>query len=196
MWGGSKSAFQKCSFGGNSVLQLVEYFIERQRKDQLELMAVVARGTSFRRNKWVFEGKFDHPNEVYNSALSSLEEFRTCVNPEVISREEERQAQVILPEVWKPPQAGLVKCNWDASLNIKERRIGLGIIVRDDEGAALGARCIAKNLRIDPSLAEAMAAFFAIQFCIELNEVFRGDHFRGRCKGNSEGNQLSPSLLI
>jgi hypothetical protein len=108
-----------------------------------------------------------HPNKVYNSALSSLEEFRTCVNPEVISREEERPAQVILPEIWKPPQACLVKCNWDASLNIKEVWIGLGIIVRDNEGTVLGERCITKNLRIDPTLAEAMAAFFAIQFCVE-----------------------------
>jgi hypothetical protein len=39
---------------------------------------MVACGIWFRRNKWLHEGIFKRPNEVYLSASSSLEDFRVC----------------------------------------------------------------------------------------------------------------------
>lgn len=56
----------------------------------------------------------------------------------------------------QPLPLGFVKLNWDASLNEKEGRIGLGLIARDCCGDVLGARCISKILRVDPKLDEAI----------------------------------------
>jgi hypothetical protein len=35
---------------------------------------------------------------------------------------------------WRPPPIGAYKINWDAALDSKAERIGIGIIVRDSKG--------------------------------------------------------------
>jgi hypothetical protein len=43
-------------------------------------------------------------------------------------------------KVWKLPDMGFWKVNWDASVNIKERVIGLGCVIRNEEGIVMGAK--------------------------------------------------------
>jgi len=68
--------------------------------------------------------------------------------------------------------------NWDASLLVKERHIGIGIVARDEHGNFLGARAITKKVVTTPNVAEAMAALEAILFCKQagfFNVLLEGD---------------------
>ncbi|XP_059431615.1 uncharacterized protein LOC132165136 [Corylus avellana] len=42
--------------------------------------------------------------------------------------------------VWRPPPHNMIKLNWEARLNLKEGRVGLGLIGRDSIGTFLAAR--------------------------------------------------------
>ncbi|XP_041009312.1 uncharacterized protein LOC121253353 [Juglans microcarpa x Juglans regia] len=79
---------------------------------------------------------------------------------------------------WEKPEGRCMKVNWDASLNLKERIMGAGIIVRDENGEALVA-IYDQNANVDsPLVAECFAVRMAIELCNELNihnVVFEGD---------------------
>jgi ribonuclease HI len=48
-------------------------------------------------------------------------------------------SSLLLLKGWQPPPVGIIKVNWDASLLVKERHIGIGIVARDEYGNFLGA---------------------------------------------------------
>lgn len=61
---------------------------------------------------------------------------------------------------------------------MKGRCIGLGFVARDCRGRFLGARCIRKPFLVEPKMAEAMAALWAVLFCKEVGffeVLFEGD---------------------
>jgi hypothetical protein len=78
VWGSAKSGFQKCSFAGATFRALFEYCMEHFGRNELALLVVAAWCIWLRRNSFVFEGKFTHPNVIYNEAVISLEEFKSC----------------------------------------------------------------------------------------------------------------------
>jgi ribonuclease HI len=83
-----------------------------------------------------------------------------------------------------PPPYGLIKINWDASINKNKGWIGLGMISRDNNGACLGARSETKELAMDP----AMAALSAMHFCKEagfFDVIMEGDAAQVRKAINS-----------
>lgn len=63
---------------------------------------------------------------------------------------------------------GTIKVNWDASINGKESCIGLGMVARDCKGDVLAAKCVRKNILVDPKTAKAMAALWAVFFAKSL----------------------------
>jgi len=79
---------------------------------------------------------------------------------------------------WVPPPNGVIKVNWDASINVAKYWVGLGIIARDNKGLCMGARSITQQARINPKTAEIMAALQAVQFSKEVgfwDVIFEGD---------------------
>jgi hypothetical protein len=57
---------------------------------------------------------------------------------------------------------GIYKANYDAALNYQSERIGLGTVIRDQEGNVKVAQCIVRNSRFEPSIAEALAVVQAL----------------------------------
>ncbi|XP_059429170.1 uncharacterized protein LOC132162980 [Corylus avellana] len=91
--------------------------------------------------------------------------------------------------LWQPPPSGMVKLNWDAAVDAKEKIIGLGIVGRDEKGSFLAA--LSKQMRTDisPVGAEIYAALHAVQFCIEQcysKAWFEGDALQVVKEVNSE----------
>jgi hypothetical protein len=70
-------------------------------------------------------------------------------------------------KLWKPPDAEFMKVNWNTSLNLKSSMVGLGCVIRNDDGYVIGVKCCACKVHVDPLLAEAMAALFALEFCVK-----------------------------
>jgi ribonuclease HI len=79
---------------------------------------------------------------------------------------------------WIPPPDGVIKVNWDASMNVAKNWVGLGIIARDSKGLYMGARSITLKAKTDPKMVETMATLEAIQFSKEAgfwDFIFEGD---------------------
>jgi hypothetical protein len=128
--GSSVSCFQKYCFAGTNFKGLFAYYVERYTKEELELMAVIARCIWLRRNAWIFEKQFDHPNVLFLEASRSLLDFKRCNIKEqepflVEGRDEALNRQ---QTCWTPPLDGVIKVNWDAALNVAKGWIGLDII--------------------------------------------------------------------
>jgi ribonuclease HI len=180
VWGNSGSVFQKYCYAGTNFKGLLAYCMERGTKEDLELMAVIARRIWLRRNAWLFERRFEHPNTVYYEASKVLLEFKRCniKEKELSLSEGGEEAQSRRQTHWIPPPDGVIKVNWDAALNVAKGWIGQGIIARNSKGLCLGARSITQQVRTDAKTAETMAALQAMQFCKEAGfwkVIFEGD---------------------
>jgi hypothetical protein len=44
-------------------------------------------------------------------------------------------------KIWKNPNLGTIKANWDASINLRDGVLGLGCVIRNDEGLVVSAKC-------------------------------------------------------
>jgi ribonuclease HI len=63
---------------------------------------------------------------------------------------------------------GIVKVNWDASVDKERNVMGMGIVARDYEGKFLAGLCASQRYLLDPATAEAMAAWKMVEFCINM----------------------------
>jgi hypothetical protein len=90
--------------------------------------------------------------------------FKRCnmIDHEVFSKVERNDENRNRPNKWSPPPAGVLKVNWDASINVAKDWVGLGIIARDINGLCMGAKCITIRARTDPKTAEFMATLQAV----------------------------------
>jgi hypothetical protein len=84
---------------------------------------VIARRLWLRRNGVLHGEPFVHPNQILWEASEALEEFQRANMAEM---QETVQAQREGTVVWQPPPANSMKINWDAVVDHKRGRIGLG----------------------------------------------------------------------
>ena len=132
---------------------LAELFFERCKKDLFRLFAATAHQIWFRRNRWIHEGVFTHPNEVARSAIVIVEDFSEA-QLGMTNRVREKKVR---PLLWKKPPVGWVKANCDASLNLAMFRVGLGVAIRDHDGCLIAAKSLSIEGVVDPGAVEAMA---------------------------------------
>jgi ribonuclease HI len=72
----------------------------------------------------------------------------------------------------------MVKLNWDASVDIKTKMSGLGVVIRDTNGSFLAAFSKRIHTEVSPVVAETLAALHAVLFCSEMGYSkawFEGD---------------------
>lgn len=124
----------------------------------------MARRIWMRRNELVHIGKFIHPTQLLREAEAALEDFqRINNNPKQHGSDEGEQE----PVRWQPPPRGMIKINWDAALDLTKKKIGLGIVARDDRGSFMAAYSKNQAIEVNPVVAEALAALHAVIFCQE-----------------------------
>ena len=79
---------------------------------------------------------------------------------------------------WSSPQDGLVKINFDRAIFSESNQSGVGVVIRDNNGAVL-ASCSEKiHQAYKPDKVEALAALKAVTFAHELgfgNAILEGD---------------------
>jgi hypothetical protein len=101
-------------------------------------------------------------------AINAQDEYRRCMSTE--SRTEEgRTSCCDRRSRWTHHPEGIIKCNWDVSVNVTKGWLGLGIVVRDYYGLILGAKCITMEMVPDSSMAEAVSVLYEVQFCKEID---------------------------
>ncbi|GLT76792.1 hypothetical protein SLA2020_484300 [Shorea laevis] len=69
---------------------------------------------------------------------------------------------------WKKPDVGMVKGNWDAAIDFKNQRMGVGLVVRNSTGSVLAAMCSSVPFITDPTTAEVVALQKAVSVCLDL----------------------------
>jgi ribonuclease HI len=138
---------------------------ERLDEDDLQIFVFVARQIWFRRNKFIFDGKFQSPSMVNQIATTQLQGYRKV-------EEEHRRGRsaVPVPTVpwWKKPPAGSTKLNWDAAIDKQGARMGVGVVARNHNGDVVGAMCMTKPHIVDPTTAEAVGAWQTVEFCRQM----------------------------
>lgn len=165
IWGESDRCFQKSTLQGLKFIQVAEGIFTNHGKEALTNFVATARQIWFQRNEVVHGGTFTHPNIVVRNTRVAVEEFQTI----------NRLCAMVPPNelvettpCWTTPQAGWIKANWDASLDVSKERMGIGIVVRYHLGNTLAARSLTRAGAPDSSSAEAMGAYFAACFCMDL----------------------------
>ncbi|KAF5471762.1 hypothetical protein F2P56_008532, partial [Juglans regia] len=79
---------------------------------------------------------------------------------------------------WEKPRKGFVKANWDAAVERKQRKVGIGVVIRDEDGELLVAVEGQKFNTNQPAEAEAQALWKAMVICRDLRlekVIFEGD---------------------
>ncbi|XP_042972999.1 uncharacterized protein LOC122304801 [Carya illinoinensis] len=115
--------------------------------------------------KWA-SSEFGSPSAVVKQAETTLEEFQLAQRGD----QKGKGCPVARRRVkWKAPGDEVVKVNWDAGVNLKEERIGIGVVIRDDKGEVLVALCSSRGVCCSPVVAELHALWRAMKLCAELN---------------------------
>jgi hypothetical protein len=67
----------------------------------------------------------------------------------------------------------MVKCNWDAAVDVAGRRMGMGIVIRSHEGEVMATKCLTKPYITNPLTAEAVTAWTTATLIgqLELKDV-------------------------
>jgi hypothetical protein len=133
--------------------------------EEFELFVGIARRIWFRRNFVVHGGEFIHPNSFLQGAIESDAEFRRTNSSYLSIATDEREVHHVK---WFPPSEGKYKVNWDAAIDTVNKRLGIGLIVRNHNGLVIAARSQTKMGCLEPVAVEELAAFQAIEFSIEL----------------------------
>jgi hypothetical protein len=175
VWGSGPKIFQKSYAWGNSFMEIMTDFFTWFTAEEMELLAVLARRIWLRRNTFFFDGIFTLPNRVVELAFEAHQEFKLC----------NQKTQLIVGDMapsavrmWKLSPVGVVKVNWDAAVNKNEGCLRIGIVAHDCEGVLLGAKCVFCLINADPTVAESLAAIYAMIFCKEVgffDVIFEGD---------------------
>ncbi|KAF5447234.1 hypothetical protein F2P56_032802 [Juglans regia] len=124
----------------------------------------------------VFENQFKSPTTILELAKADLSLFRKvhCKTPGTNERNQ------IVTEVmkWKPPTWPLLKANFDAAFDKKEERMGMGVVIRDNNGDLQATLVAPRDNIVSAFMAESVALLRAMELCQELgfNMVeFEGD---------------------
>ena len=161
VWGGSKIIFQKSLCVGENFVGVLEYLIGRCSVMDLELAGVIAWRIWKRRNSVLHGGEFLNPARLVSEAEDMLAQFRR-VNQTVLGQGDEPVPDKQIR--WTPPPVESYKANWDAAINLKEKKVGIGVIIRDYQGWVFAALSKTIQISLDPTMAEAAAALLAVEF--------------------------------
>ncbi|XP_035551109.1 uncharacterized protein LOC118349687 [Juglans regia] len=95
---------------------------------------------------------------------------------------------------WDKPVRVFIKVNWDTSLDVKRKRMGIGIIIRDEEGEALVVVCDLKKNVVNAVVAESFALRKAVELCSDLN--IQNAIFESDAKGVIEAVQSEEEVVL
>lgn len=103
------------------------------------MLAVIFKGIWVRKNRFIFENKFEGPANVIQVAIANLEEFREAQKlKEGLDDKGMSKANV------KWSVEGITKINFDAAIDDENQRMRIGLIARNCKGEILFSTYIGK----------------------------------------------------
>ncbi|KAG6667378.1 hypothetical protein CIPAW_01G096600 [Carya illinoinensis] len=164
VWSMSSRRLQKLSVQSGPFLEVLKSMLENLSSHELTKVAITVRALWNRRNLWLFEQLFHSPFQVSKQVhieLSTIDLWASYKDKTTVTQVESRTK-------WTAPPPGFYKANWDAAVDKKNSKIGVGVVVRDSGGMVIASLCSSISLNPDPLLGEAVAALKASSFCSEI----------------------------
>lgn len=109
--------------------------------EEMALFVGLARRIWMRRKDVLHGGMFSHPTTLIQLVVQAIEDFRDAQDCRLTSS---RENDAVGMTRWVAPSQGWVKANWDASVDSVSGCLGCGVVIRDDRGRLLEARCISR----------------------------------------------------
>lgn len=146
------------------------------KRAELEWIATTMRSIWLRRNKLIFKNQFYSLRKVIQMTSEGMKDFSFAQESQ-----NERHSTTDIgrsTKCWEKPDTNVVKVNWNVALDPKSKIMGLGIIIRDDEGEILVSVCANRRHVTQSALAKCYALWRAIEVCNDLafqNVILEGD---------------------
>ncbi|KAF5468918.1 hypothetical protein F2P56_013026, partial [Juglans regia] len=115
---------------------LLDKLEERVSSEELEEISMVMRSIWLRRNEVVFKDTFKSPSQVMTQAK---EELRTYYQAKQKLRQNTEPRVTEGESLWSKPRESFVKANWDGAVDKERKKVGLGVVIRDEEGEIMAA---------------------------------------------------------
>jgi hypothetical protein len=110
-------------------MELLALIHDNRGNENVEIFVVTARAIWTRQNTGIHGGQFSHPMLVAHKARTALNAFKEA---NVISHESETGSSNQGVKWWNPPPRKYL--NWDVAISTTTKMVGVGVVVRDDEG--------------------------------------------------------------
>jgi hypothetical protein len=169
VWGYGPKKLQKGTEGIQNFTKVFdEYLMERCDLFKIELIVVVAQKIWFHIYGVVYGEAFIHPQQVFREASLFLYEFwRTAAKDLAATSSIPTESSLL----WQSPPTGMYKVNWDAAVDQKNERIGIGIVVRNHEGVVLAERSTTKSVMVKLVLSEVLVGVFMLWMCKKMSFI-------------------------
>ncbi|KAK3232548.1 hypothetical protein Dsin_004429 [Dipteronia sinensis] len=105
---------------------------EAKKKDDIEAWCMVMWSSWLNRNNFVHNNKVRAPDELLN--------FKEFQNSRAISTQVASSRSVIDSLCWSPPNLCSLKLNTDVAMKADFSHIGIGAVIRNDEGEVVSTR--------------------------------------------------------
>lgn len=134
---------------GETIWQMLRQIFTSSTVEQCILIAAFCWSLWNRRNKWVWDQVKISAFGVKQLTFNMLKDWKKANESENIAGMQQYSSS----RVWTKPPAGWIKVNVDAACG---ERIGLGCVVRDDQGEFLRAKCSTVSGHRAPREVEAL----------------------------------------
>ena len=158
VWGASLRIFQKSTFPVSNFFLVGETMLDKGGLETFRVFLEIARRIWLRRNGWIYEGQFTHPNNIVHAAETAVHDYVLATK----DADQRGAEQVERPVMWLKPDRDWAKVNMDATIDKGSGRIGLGIILRDHGCNFLAAKSAMRRGLWDPAAAEALVAYLRV----------------------------------
>ncbi|XP_042954503.1 uncharacterized protein LOC122290886 [Carya illinoinensis] len=172
VWAESDSPVQKWAVTELEFIELWKKLNSSLDEDEIELVACTLRGIWLRRNLLIFDRKFESLKRILSAAKQGRDEFIAAKLQNFKSKPDRGEVK------WQRPTNVLSKINWDASISVQEKKVGIGMIARNADGDILACLSSGIQASMKPVLAEALALRSVMFFCQEVgisSACFEGD---------------------
>ncbi|XP_059434317.1 uncharacterized protein LOC132167380 [Corylus avellana] len=176
VWLECPKKLQKCRSAATDFMAIFRELSSKLAPDEIKLFAAIVRQLWLRRNLFVFGGQLTAPAVILRQAKDQLEAFDKAEVSRSLGRALAQQTPISVK--WTKPPVGFLKINWDASVDVSQKRMGMGIAIRDHGGELLAAYCATRDYITDAATAEALTAWQAVEISQSLGlekVVLEGD---------------------
>lgn len=176
VWSERGSPVEKWGYNEANFMDLWRRLNMKLGPEEFIVVAYGMRQLWMRRNSLLFESSLDQPRSVMQKARQSQHEFSATLEQQRTRRHQQAVNRSV--SHWQKPVGLTCKANWDVVLNKENKKIGIGIIVRNGEGDSMAVMCSTTNYLTQLVIAEALALKKACEFCVDLGMaqvIFEGD---------------------